>query len=46
MEDMLAAIYHYAQRSELRCVNILPLIRGGNCSDLETKVQNESLHWR
>ncbi|ELR04062.1 hypothetical protein GMDG_06571 [Pseudogymnoascus destructans 20631-21] len=43
-DDMIAAIYHYAQRNELLHANLLPIIRDGNYSDLATMLQKDYVH--
>ncbi|KFY33634.1 hypothetical protein V494_07452 [Pseudogymnoascus sp. VKM F-4513 (FW-928)] len=40
-DDMLAAIYHYAQRNELLHTNLLPMIRDGNYADLAMTLKND-----
>lgn len=43
-DDMLAAIYHYAQRNELLHANLLPMIRDGNYADLAMTLKKDYVH--
>ncbi|OBT80753.1 hypothetical protein VF21_00138 [Pseudogymnoascus sp. 05NY08] len=43
-DDMIAAIYHYAQRNELLHSNLLPLIKDGNYTDLAIMLQKDYVH--